>query len=312
MAESDLTGSTRRLPPGTAYDYFRGAIADMYVGCRPQQRDGHYDAEFGIYRLGDTRLAYLSAPGGTASRDRRSPPDDAMFVNFSRGDWTIDHLGTEWAVPGGSAFVIDNEQSFEVAFDPTRRMRLYSLRIPRTVLGPATKESVRRAAETVASSESGRHLATQMGLLATMIDTGAVRTATLMAPVVVDLVRALLRPAGRAAPTRLARLMEIARGGLTDPAFDLAELASRSRWSVRTVQSAFAAEGLTFGDWLTGQRLDLAHVMLSDPAWEHTSIARIAHAAGFIDTSHFFRAFRRRFATTPGTIRRRLVIPRTG
>lgn len=309
--DADLIGSTRDQPPGRAYDYFRGAVADVYVGCRPQRRaddPAGYDAEFGLYRLGGTRLAFLSAPGGNASRDRRSlrqMPDDALFVNFSRGDWAIDHLGTQWTVPGGAAFVIDNEQSFEAAFDPTRRMRLYSLRIPRAALGLTTKEAVRRADETVISSEPGRHLATQMGLLATMIDTGAVPTASLMAPVVVDLVRSLLHPGDRPAPTRLARLMEISRGRLTDPGFDLAALADESHWSIRTVQSAFSAEGLSFSDWLTGQRLDLARAMLGDPAWESTSIARVAHAAGFSDTSHFFRAFRRRFATTPGALRPR-------
>jgi hypothetical protein len=59
-----------------------------------------------------------------------------------------------------------------------------------------------------------------LSLLATMIDTGAVTTAALMAPVVVDLVRSLLHPGdpgALAAPTRLARLMDIARSRLTDP-----------------------------------------------------------------------------------------------
>lgn len=56
---------------------------------------------------------------------------------------------------------------------------------------------MRRAGETVTSSESGRHLATQMSLLAAMIDIGAVTTASLMAPVVVDPVRCLLHPSDR-------------------------------------------------------------------------------------------------------------------
>jgi AraC-like DNA-binding protein len=230
-------------------------------------------------------------------------PDDAIFVNFSRAGWTLDHLGTTWTVPGGSAFVIDNEQSFRIAFDPARRMRLYSLRIPRAALGPATAGAVRRADETVTSSETGRHLATQMSLLATMIDTGAVTTASLMAPVVVDLVRSLLHPGDRAAPTRLARLMDISRGRLTDPGFGLAALARESHWSVRTVQAAFAAEGLSFSDWLTRERLELARAMLTDPAWETRGVAHVAYAAGFTDLSTFFRAFRRRFGMTPGSVR---------
>jgi hypothetical protein len=61
-----------------------------------------------------------------------------------------------------------------------------------------------------------------MSLLAAMIDTGAVTTASLMAPVVVDLVRSLLHPGDRDAPTRLARLTDVARSRLTDRGFDLA------------------------------------------------------------------------------------------
>jgi transcriptional regulator GlxA family with amidase domain len=137
-----------------------------------------------------------------------------------------------------------------------------------------------------------------------MIDTGAVTTASLMAPVVVDLVRSLLHPGSPAAPTRLARLMDIARARLTDPGFDLASLAREAHWSVRTVQAAFSAEGLSFSDWLTAERLDLARAMLTDPAWETRSVVHVAHAAGFTDPSTFFRAFRRRFGTTPGSARR--------
>jgi AraC-like DNA-binding protein len=206
-------------------------------------------------------------------------------------------------VPGGLAFVIDNEQPFRVAFDPTRRMRLYSLRIPRAALGPTTRDTIRRADETVTSSESGRHLATQMSLLATMIDIGAVKTASLMSPVVVDLVRSVLHPGDRNAPTRLARLMDISRSRLTDPGFDLAALARESNWSIRTVQTAFSAEGLSFSDWLAGERLELARAMLTDPVWETRGIAHVAYAAGFTDTSTFFRTFRRRFGTTPGSAR---------
>jgi AraC-like DNA-binding protein len=301
-----LTGTTRHLPAERDYEYFCDAVADLYVGIRPDVPDGRFDADFTLYRLGGTHLGLLSTPPVPASRGRHSLrrlPDDAVFVNFSRADWTLDHLGTTWTVPGGFAFVIDNEQSFRIAFDPARRMRLYSLRIPRAAVGPATRDTVRRADETVTSSESGRHLATQMSLLATMIDSGALTTASLMAPVAVDLVRSLLHPGDRTAPTRLARLMDISRSRLTDPGFDLAALARASNWSVRTVQAAFSAEGLSFSDWLTGERLDLARAMLTDPVWETRSIAHVAYATGFTDPSTFFRAFRRRFGTTPGAAR---------
>jgi AraC family transcriptional activator of tynA and feaB len=302
----DLTGSTRHLPAGRDYEYFCDAVADLYIGVRPDVPDGRFAADFTLYRLGDARLGLLSTPGIPASRDRhslRKLPDDALFVNFSRAQWTLEHLSTTWTVPGGSAFVVDNEQPFRVVSDPHRRLRLYSLRIPRAAVDLATSDTVRRAGEAARSSETGRHLATQMSLLAMMIDAGAVATASLMAPVVIDLVRSLLHPGDRSTPTRLSRLTAIARTRLTDPGFDLPALARESHLSVRTVQVAFSAEGLTFSDWLAGERLELARVMLTDPVWASRSIARVADGAGFSDTSTFFRAFRRRFGTTPGSAR---------
>jgi len=301
-----LAGTTRHLPAGRDYEYFCDAVADLYVGIRPDVPDGRFDADFALYRLGGMQLGFLSTPPVSASRGRhslRQLPDDAVFVNYSRAAWTLDHLGTARTVPGGSAYIVDNEQPFRIAFTPDRRMRLYSLRIPRAVLGPVTADTVRRADETVTSAESGRHLATQMSLLAAMIDSGAVTTASLMAPAVVDLVSRLLHPGNRASPTRLARLMDIARGRLTDPGFGLTALARESRWSVRTVQAAFAAEGRSFSDWLAGERLDLARAMLTDPAGQAHSIAHVAHTVGFTDATTFFRAFRRRFGTTPGSAR---------
>jgi AraC family transcriptional regulator, positive regulator of tynA and feaB len=255
---------------------------------------------------GDIQLGVLSTPGVPASRDRHSLrrlPDDAMFVNFSRAPWTVDHLGTAWTVPAGSPFIIDNEQPFRIAFNPSRRIRLYSLRIPRSTLGPTNRDTVRRADDALMSTESGRHLAAQMSLLAAMIDNGAVQTAALMTLVVVNLLRSLLHPADRATPTRLARLMDIARSRMTDPGFDLAALAREAHWSARTVQTAFSTEGLSFSDWLTGERLDLARTILTDPV-QHASVAHVAHTAGFNDTSTFFRAYRRRFGATPGSVRR--------
>jgi hypothetical protein len=105
-----LTGTTRHLPAGRDYGYFCDAVADLYVGIRPDKPDGRFDADFALYRLGDTSLGFLSTPPVPASRDRRSLrqlPDDAVFVNFSRAAWTLDHLGTASAVPAASAFVID-------------------------------------------------------------------------------------------------------------------------------------------------------------------------------------------------------------
>jgi AraC family transcriptional regulator len=60
--------------------------------------------------------------------------------------------------------------------------------------------------------------------------------------------------------------------------------------------------GSSLGEFVRAERLAWARVAL---ATRELSLAAIASDAGFYDESHFIRAFRRRFGTTPGAYRRR-------
>ena len=54
--------------------------------------------------------------------------------------------------------------------------------------------------------------------------------------------------------------------------------------------------------YIQGQRLRMAHAMLSDP-WCRFSVAEIGEQLGFFDASSFSRAFRREFGYAPGEAR---------
>ena len=77
-----------------------------------------------------------------------------------------------------------------------------------------------------------------VGLLASMIDTGAVGAASLMAPVVVGLVRVLLHPGDRPAPTRL-----------TGQRLDLAPAAEGSMIDTVGVSAHFDVDVTHLGAW---------------------------------------------------------------
>jgi AraC-like DNA-binding protein len=70
--------------------------------------------------------------------------------------------------------------------------------------------------------------------------------------------------------------------------------------SVRTLHSRFRQTGHTFSRWLLDNRLEGCSVALRDPNQRALNISDVAYRWGFNDLSHFNKAFRSRFDTTPG------------
>lgn len=103
---------------------------------------------------------------------------------------------------------------------------------------------------------------------------------------------------------RAARLATIQADLTRDASLSIDEIARRQGVTTRYVQILFEEQGLTFGEFVTERRLDLARAMLRSPRYAGWSIAGIAFEAGFKDLSHFNRRFRRRFGVTPSEFRR--------
>ena len=100
---------------------------------------------------------------------------------------------------------------------------------------------------------------------------------------------------------RLALVKEHIARNLTDPELDIAAVARRQGVTPRYVQRLFEREGTSFGQFLRDSRLDFARDALA--AGDRRTISAIAFDAGFGDLSHFNKAFRRRFGTTPSDVR---------
>jgi AraC-like DNA-binding protein len=80
-------------------------------------------------------------------------------------------------------------------------------------------------------------------------------------------------------------------------------IAARHGVTPRYVQALFEDEGVTFSQFLIGERLERVYRMLRDPLQMARPISAIAYDAGFGDLSHFNRAFRRRYGATPSDVR---------
>lgn len=305
-----LSATTRDIASRERFDHFCDALCDVYLGIRPQ-RTTHvdFDADVLAYAWDNIVLSRIRAPGHDAARDARAiaaKPDDALFLNFCTNSAArVDTRDGSAGVRVGMPVLLDNAEPFHLHFDPTRRLDLYSLRLPRERRGRRMDATdVARANQRMTHSRLGQQIALQTRLMAAEFDAGRIAVAGAMAGVVESLLDVLCEPADLfAAPGRFAEYTATAATHLCESGFSARDVAAIHRVSVRTVQNAFAAEGVTFTSWMAGERLELARLRISDPAWQHRSVEQIAHACGLSDPSGFHRAFRARFGDTPGAFR---------
>lgn len=104
------------------------------------------------------------------------------------------------------------------------------------------------------------------------------------------------------ATRRAAVLREIEqRSGEGD--LNAAAVAVRLGITPRYVHMLLKETGRTFSRHLLQKRLEKAAALLGDPCCRHRRIGEIAVEAGFTDLSHFSRAFRRTYGTTPSAAR---------
>ena len=77
----------------------------------------------------------------------------------------------------------------------------------------------------------------------------------------------------------------------------------------RATSSSCSSAGSTLSRYVLGQRLARAHRRLTDPRHAGSTVAAIAYASGFRDSSTFNRAFRQQFGMTPSDARAGRNIP---
>lgn len=102
---------------------------------------------------------------------------------------------------------------------------------------------------------------------------------------------------------RLAAIKEDILRMLLSPELSVTTVAARQGVSPRYVHMLFELEGVTFSEFVVGQRLVRAHRMLSDLRYAGHTISAIALMVGFGDLSYFNRTFRRRFGMSPSDVR---------
>ena len=263
----------------------------------------------------------LSRVTATAQLVRRTPSliaaaaEDFFLVSIqTRGIGLVTQDGRTAQLQPGDFALYDSTRPYELRFDGP--FQQYVLMLP----GPALRAELRGAPELTARAVHGSrgagHLMIEMiRTLAADVDVLEPAAATAVAQgvehILVAGLSSLRARASRRRPRRAAQARAVARRRLRDPGLTVAAIAAELHVSVSTLHRAFADQAVHRSRSGSGRSASTACTPTSSTRpCAHRTIGDIAFSWGFVDASHFSRAFRARFGATAREVR--AGAPRTG
>ena len=236
--------------------------------------------------------------------------DDIVLTINRRGAAIINSGGREQDLRDGQAIVLSGGEAS--SYHRISRGEAFTLRVPRATF-ESTVVSVDDALMRPIPSDQGalKLLENYAGWL---FNAGPLDPQLLNLSVrhVQDLLALTIGPTADFADTARTRGLRAARLKLAKAfivshchrrELSVNSVAASLNVTPRYVQRLFEADGTTFSEFLTRQRLARAHRLLCEPLSSPTAISTIAYDVGFGDLSYFNRRFRRQYGLTPREVR---------
>lgn len=237
--------------------------------------------------------------------------DDIIIgIGGTEGQLVVDQRGERTALERGQVRVTLNNERFSLVHLGSRAP---GLMVPRKALAALVPDLEDRAARPIPRYADGLRLLegyiAALGADLLMQEPGA---ANLAVTHIHDLLGHILGASREGEDIIAARGLKAARllaikaqvgRDLSDPHFSLDAVVATQRLGRRYVQRLFEGEETSFSAYVTNRRLDRARQLLDDARYADRTISTIAYDCGFADITHFNRAFRHRFASTPSDIR---------
>ena len=306
--------STAQVDARDRLAYWTDAVCDAYVqlDCSVPS-DEAVSGEIRINTLATLELSKVTA---TAQRVRRTPSliaraaEDYFLVSIQiAGVGVVRQDGREAVLAPGDFALYDSTRPYELDF--AADFQQYVLMLPRPTLHAAPRRTETLTARPVRGSRGAGHLTIQMiRTLGETLDELEPASAAAVAQSVEHIVMAGLSTLDAAAPApepeqaaRREQVKACARARLHDPGLTVATLAAALHTSVSTLHRAFADEPYTISEWIWAQRLDGVRADLCNPALRARTLTELAFSWGFVDASHFSRAFKARFGCSPRELR---------
>ena len=312
-ASVDLCWDTTYVRPDERFSYFVEGICRAFTHLDPELSDPESDFFARIHHreAGASAVTHLSSskyisrrlPAGIA----RCPDHDFYLNVVASGTIQGRQAGHERTISRGDIFILDNASPFELSLRSNGMFDSHVVRLRRT----RTLEDRGAALLDFGGRHAGHRLMPilrmnllQLARTGDMASDAEIDYFGLAAARLVDLI--LSGDSTESVPTGSAEAWRLVRAEIdrhiADQDFSLAGLAAGLGVSPRYVQKVCAARDCTFSGYLRERRLSLAARRL-ETGRGHASIETIAHESGFRDLSTFYRSFKRRYGTTPGSYR---------
>lgn len=269
----------------------------------PPQRP--LSAQVQAYRGRTLSMAALKfSPHSTVSVPRAGSSNSRLLVSLHKeGRASVSQGGRESQIEPGDVFVIDPARPF---FIHTGEVRSHSIYLPTSAVRALVPHlddltALPLRSDCVATAMFGSAVDELFSSMATLRDDVADRIGDALPTL---LAAALCARDAAPMPTRLRQLhkrsiFQFVRDNLCDPRLDASIIAQGVGLSPRHLYELFADEEEPLMKWVWSQRLDRCAHDLRAPALRARTIGEIAYNWGFSDVSHFSRAFKLRFGTTP-------------
>jgi AraC-like DNA-binding protein len=271
-----------------------------------------HSADVGMVRV-------VAAPGSpvigevvrTPRLIRSSDPELCKIDLQLRGRSVLEQDGRQAALDAGDFTFVDLSRPCQLSGDLSG---VVAVLFPRSLLPLRYRDTRHLAGVTFDGREAnGALVAALVGQVVSRIDAFTPAGSAQVGAAMFDLIAAALavRLDRSEAITPDARLRTLTwrvktfiEERLGDPALSPGQVAAAHHISLRYLHRIFAGQQTTVGTWIRSRRLDHCRRDLIDPVMFDRPVGAVGARWGFVDATHFGRAFRSAYGVTPSEYRR--------
>ncbi|QMU78354.1 helix-turn-helix domain-containing protein [Streptacidiphilus sp. PB12-B1b] len=261
-------------------------------------------------RLGSLQISRVQAGPQVVTRNKhhisRADSESLIVSLQQRGTAIKEQDGRETLIKPGEFSISDSSRLFRKKLEG--EFTFTSFHFPREDLHVRDEDLQALTATTFTSEQGSAALvATYLARMAREVECFDDAVGRRLAATALDLMVLLIdERRGRfasegpqVAAATLERVKDYIMRNLDDPDLSPSRIAEAHFMSVRYLHKLFQCDDTTVSAWIRMQRLERCRRELLRPMGRERGVAAIAHRWGFASHSHFSRAFRAAYGTTP-------------
>lgn len=299
------------VEPSFRYQYWNDVVTKRcaVASHKPLELEQKFHASFKASTLDDIQLCEMSASSHLWSREKHHIKDhnsgEFLLAAVNSGNAVIQQDNKEVTIKKGELVLYDTAKPFQILLEPES---LFLLRIPRDRIINVSHLAERCTIEAIGSKNPVTSL-----FINTIKEFSAVNPSQLNTTTQTQLVDSIVSILGATLDLHCAEKSDFSRDDIFinaknflakhahEPQLSLDEVANSLSISSRHLTRVFARYGISPMKWLWDYRLDKAKKLLKEK--KELTITEIALDTGFNDSSHFSRAFSKKFGLPPSGIR---------